>query len=173
MLFTELAQERYSARSFKADPVEKEKIKKIIEAANSAPTATNAQPFHIWVIQEEKDIKKINETTACGFGANTFLVLGADTAHAWTREEDNHNFADVDAGIVGTHILFSVHEQGLGTTWVGRVDQAKLKEHFPDMNGYEIVGLFPVGYPSDTKAGQPGINHTKRKSLEEICSCQG
>lgn len=168
MLFTELSHERYSVREFKTIPVKKEKIQKIIEAANSAPTATNAQPFHIWAVLSKDGVRKVNETTVCGFGAPAFLVLGANTAQAWTREEDSHNFADVDAGIVGAHILFAVHEQGLGTTWVGRVNPTKLIERFPEMKGYEIAGIFPIGYPADTKAGQPGANHTRRKPVEEI-----
>ena len=168
MTFAELARERYSVRAFRAEPVEKEKIQKIIEAANRAPTATNAQPFHIWAVQSESGVKKVNETTKCGFGAPAILVLGAAFAEAWIREEDNHNFADVAAGIVGTHILFAVHEQGLGTTWVGRVNPKKLIERFPEMEGYDIVGIFPIGYPADTKAGQPSGMHTTRKSLEEI-----
>lgn len=168
MSFAKSAHERYSVRAFKSTLVENEKIQKIIETANSAPTATNAQPFHIWVIQSKEGIRKVNETTKCGFGAPVVLVLGVNTAEAWIREDDQHNFADIDAGIVGTHILFSVHEQKLGTTWVGRVNPSKLTDHFPEMKGYDIAGIFPIGYPADTPAGQPGHNHTKRKAIEEI-----
>ena len=91
-------------------------------------------------------------------------MLGVKPEQAWTRAEDGHNFADVDGGIVGAHILLSVCEQGLGTTWVGRMDPAVLISEFPEMEGYEIVGIFPIGYP----AGQPGHNHEKRKPLEEM-----
>lgn len=168
MSFTKSAQERYSVRAFNSNPVEKEKLQKIIETANSAPTATNAQPFHIWAVQSEDGVRKINEATKCGFGASAFLILGADTAEAWTREEDNYNFAGVDAGIAGTHILFAVQEQGLGTTWVGRVDPVKLTEHFPELKGYDIAGIFPIGYPAEGKSGQPGKKHAKRKPVEEL-----
>lgn len=58
MTFAELARERYSVRAFRAEPVEKEKIQKIIEAANRAPTATNAQPFHIWQCNQKAALKK-------------------------------------------------------------------------------------------------------------------
>lgn len=170
MEFSELAQKRYSVRAFDDRPVEPEKLQKIIEAANSAPTATNAQPFRIWAVETPENVRKVHETTKNGFGAAAFLVLGADPKTAWVRPEDGRNFGDVDAGIVGAHILFAVEEQGLGTTWVGRVDPAMLKERFPEMEGYDIVGIFPIGYPADTKAGQPGTNHAKRKSLEEISS---
>ncbi|HIT61788.1 MAG TPA: nitroreductase family protein [Candidatus Fimousia stercorigallinarum] len=168
MLFEKLAHERYSVRAFQSKPVEKEKIQKIIAIANSAPTATNAQPVHIWAIVSEEGVRRVNETTKCDFGAPAVLVLGTNAEEAWTREEDAHNFADIDAGIVGTHLLFAICEQGLGTTWVGRVDPEKLIERFPEMKGYEIAGIFPIGYPADGKAGQPSAKHTKRKAVEEI-----
>ena len=84
MLFEKLAHERYSVRSFQSKPVEKEKIQKIIAIANSAPTATNAQPVHIWAIVSEEGVRKVNETTKCGFGAPAVLVLGTNVEEAWT-----------------------------------------------------------------------------------------
>lgn len=168
MTFAELALERYSARAFRPEPVEREKLLEIMETANCAPTATNAQPFHIWAVVSEDGVKKVNEATDCGFGAPVMLVLGAAPDRAWVRKEDGHNFADVDAGIVGTHILFAVHALGLATTWVGHLDQKRLLELFPEMRGYEIVAIFPIGYPADTKAGRPSERHRKRKPIEEM-----
>ena len=45
MDFLQLSHDRYSVRKFKDTPVEQEKIDKIIEAAMTAPTACNWQPF--------------------------------------------------------------------------------------------------------------------------------
>lgn len=164
MTFEQMAKQRYSVRAFEKTPVEKEKLEAIVKVANSAPTATNAQPFHIWAVMTEEGMARINKATPYGFGAPAALVLGVKPEQAWTRADDGHNFADVDGGIVGAHILLSVCEQGLGTTWVGRIDPAVLISEFPEMEGYEIVGIFPIGYP----AGQPGHNHEKRKPLEEM-----
>ena len=74
-LFEKLAHERYSVRSFQSKPVEKEKIQKIIAIANSAPTATNAQPVHIWAIVSEEGVRKVNETTKCGLDDRATLSL--------------------------------------------------------------------------------------------------
>ena len=43
MNFLDLANERYSCRSFEEKEIEKEKIEKILEAARVAPTAVNYQ----------------------------------------------------------------------------------------------------------------------------------
>lgn len=170
MEFLEFAKDRYSCRKFSDRKVEDDKIEKIIEAANVAPTATNAQPIHLWVIQSEEGIRKINQVTSCGFGATTVIVVGGKLDEAWVREEDGKNFADVDASIIGTHIMLEVHDLGLGTTWVGRIDVPKIYQLFPQMEGYDIVGLFPIGYPSEDNGGKPSAMHTQRKPKENIAS---
>lgn len=170
MKFLDLAKERYSCRKFTDQKVSDAQIEQILEAAQSAPTATNAQAFHIWVVKDPKSIEKVNQTTKCGFGAQTMLILGADNANAWNREYDNHNFADIDAGIIGTHILLEIQALGLGTTWVGKIDPTILAELFPETKDYTIAGLFPIGYPSPEVAGQPSKNHTTRKPLSETVS---
>ena len=170
MNFMELARARYSCRKFTDQPVTDEQLQQILEAARCAPTATNAQAYKIWVVKSAEAIEKVNQATKNGYGAKTMLILGADPAKAWTREDDAHSFADVDAGIIGTHILFEVHQLGLGTTWVGRVNPAKLAELFPETAGYTIAGLFPIGVPSPEPAGQPSKKHTTRKPVSEIVS---
>jgi len=49
MNVTEALHSRYTCRSFKAQPLEKEKILAILEAANRAPSWANTQPWEIFV----------------------------------------------------------------------------------------------------------------------------
>lgn len=51
MEFLELAKKRYSVRSFSKKPVEPEKLEAVLQAGRLAPTATNAQPQRILVLQ--------------------------------------------------------------------------------------------------------------------------
>ena len=44
------------------------------------------------------------------------------------------------------------HAEGLGMTWCGSFDEPLLKSLFPDMAGYSIIALFPIGYPSANSA---------------------
>ena len=170
MDFLELAKTRYSCRRFTDEPVNKEQLELILEAARSAPTATNAQAYKLWVVKSPEGIEKVNQATPFGFGAKTVIILGADAKKAWKRSFDDRNFAEVDAGIVGAHILLEVQQLGLGSTWVGVVDPAKLAELFPETAGYTIVGLFPVGHPAQDAAGQPSKKHADRRPLAETVS---
>lgn len=53
MDFLEFVSTRQSDRAFDpARPVEKEKIERIVEAARLAPSACNAQPWHMIVVDD-------------------------------------------------------------------------------------------------------------------------
>ena len=162
--FLELARERYSCRKFTDAAVSEADINALLEAARLAPTAVNRQPVHIWVLSSPEAIDKVKQVTAYTFNAKVILVVGAKPSEAWVRKYDGKNGAEVDAAIVGTHIMMEATALGLGTTWVGSFDPAKLVELFPEMAGSVPVVLFPIGHP-DTG---PGPWHDERKSLNEL-----
>ena len=119
MSFLDLAKKRYSCRKLSAQPVEEEKLQKILEAGNLAPTAVNKQPFHIWVLKSEEAMQKVSQTTSFIFGAPVAFVVGSKAESAFVRSFDKKNFADVDASIAATHMMLEIEALGLGTTWVG------------------------------------------------------
>ena len=167
MSFLELAKERYSCRKFSNRLVEPEKLEQILQAGMAAPTAKNFQPVHLWVLSSKESIEKVNQVTRCIYGATTVIAVGCREEDAYVRD-DGKNYADVDASIVATHIMMEAQDLGLNTTWVGWFDAPKLHELFPEMDGYDVVALFPVGYASDDTAGQPSPRHTERKTREEL-----
>ena len=166
MEFLELAKKRYSCRKFSDKPVEPEKIEKILQAAISAPTAKNVQPFKIWVIQSQNALEKARSATACHFNAPVILAIGGTCENAFVRPFDNRNYQDVDASIVATHIMLEVEDLGLGTTWVGFFDAPKFQELFPEMKDYDLIALFPIGYPAED--AKPAERHFIRKEKSEL-----
>ena len=168
MNFLELVHDRYSCRKFSDKPVSDELISKILEAGIYAPTAKNVQPVKLWVIKSPDALEKIKSFTPFQWMANVQAVIavGGTTEGAFLRPSDNRNFGDVDASIVATHIMLAIHALGLGSTWVGFFDVPKAKELFPDMKDYDLVALFPVGYPADDAV--PSDRHALRKSCEEM-----
>lgn len=166
MDFLTLAKERYSCRKFSSKPVEADKLNRILEAAISAPTAKNLQPFKIFVFQSEEAQAKIRTATPFHFNAPVILVVAGKKEDAFTRASDGRNFEDIDASIAATHIMLQVQAEGLGTTWVGLIDTPKARELFPELQGYDLVALFPIGYPAEDAA--PSERHTQRKDIAEI-----
>lgn len=168
MEFLELAKKRYSCRKFSDRKVEKELLDKIIDAAIAAPTAINTQPFHIWLMHSESAAENIRKVSAYTFGAQTFAVIGYQKGNGWTRPFDDRNFADVDASIVATHMMLEISDLGLATTWVGYFDVPQLQQLYPEMQGYDLIALFPIGYAADEKAGEPSPKHFVRKDKEDL-----
>ena len=166
MDFLKLAKERYSCRKFSSKPVEDDKLNRILEAAISAPTAKNLQPFRIFVFSSEEAQAKIRSATPCHFNAPVILIIAGKKEEAFTRASDGRNFEDIDASIAATHLMLQVQAEGLGTTWVGLVDTPKARELFPELDGYDIVALFPIGYPADDAA--PSERHALRKSKADL-----
>ena len=165
MKFLELAKARYSCRMLTAKEIEPEKIDRILQAAVAAPTAKNIQPYKIWKIASTEAVDKLKQTTNYTFGANLALVVGVKYDEAFTRPFDKVNFAQIDGSIVATHIMLAVQDEGLGTTWVGYFDAPKMRELFPEMKDYELIAIFPIGYPAES--AKPMKPHFMRRNIED------
>ena len=166
MEFNELIRERFSCRALSDKEIPHEALDRIFEAARLAPTAVNKQPFKVWAVESPDARAKLAETTNYTFGAGVFLVVGGKNEDAWVRQYDERNFADVDAAIVATYIMLAIHNEGLRSTWVGHFDAPKLKALFPEMAGYELVAVFPVGYPEEGAAPSP--RHAERVGVDAL-----
>ena len=166
MSFLELAKSRYSCRKLSATAVEPEKIQRILQAAIAAPTAKNLQRYTIWQVASPEAFDKLKQTTNYTFGATLAFVIGAKKDGAFDRPFDNKNFADIDAAIVATHLMLAVQDEGLATTWVGYFDAPKLKQLFPEMQDYELIAIFPIGYPAE--GAKPSNRHEDRRPLNEV-----
>jgi nitroreductase len=166
MEFNDVLNRRYSCRAFAARGVEQEKVDRIMEAGQIAPTAVNKQPVHIWAVSRPETLEAIKGVTRSNYGAPVLLVVGCRPAYAWVRRYDGKNGAEVDAAIVATYMMLAAENEGLATLWVGSFDPALLRDILPDTEGYELVAMINVGYPAPES--EPSAMHSARKSMEEL-----
>ena len=166
MEFNDVLNRRYSCRAFAAKGVEQEKVERILEAGRIAPTAVNKQPVHIWAVSNPATLEAIKGVTRSNYGAPLILVVGCRPADAWVRRYDGKNGAEVDAAIVATYLMLAAENEGLATLWVGSFDPALLQDILPGTEGYELVAMINVGYPSADS--QPSPMHSERKTIEEL-----
>ena len=166
MDFKELATARFSCRKFSDKKVDDKLIMDIIETANKAPTAVNKQPINVFWFNSEKAKEAIKKATPYDFGASTFLVVGYKESDGWVRGYDNRPFADVDASIISTYIMLSLKDLGLDTTWVGSFDPKVLKESFSELDDYNLIAIFPIGYKAVD--AEPSPRHLVRKDINDF-----
>ena len=75
MEFNDVILKRRSIRKFKQDPVQDEKIKKIIEAARLAPTWSNKQGVRYIIIKDQNTIKEIANATTQKWTENVPMFI--------------------------------------------------------------------------------------------------
>ena len=98
----ELMKGRYSVRKFKSDPIEEEKLMKILEAGRIAPTAKNSQPQRVYVVRDGELMKRLGDASPCLYGAPVVLVIAYEDTLVFHRADDySRNSGDQDASIVG------------------------------------------------------------------------
>ena len=162
--FSDLVQMRYSCRSYNSIRIDNSLIEQVLETAHFAPSATNAQPWRVLVLNTPDSLAKVQKA----YNREWFktvpavLMLCAQTDKAWTRA-DGKNHADIDVAILADHIALSAADMGLATCWVCNFDAGMLARDFNlDANCKPVV-LLPIGVPATED-----VPEKKRKDLSEF-----
>ena len=150
MEFYEVLTKRRSIRKYKSDPVEEEKLGRILEAARIAPSAANRQPWHFIVIKDEAVRSWLHEAYGRDWfsAAPVIICVCGEPGSAWVRA-DGKNYADVDVSIDFEHLVLAAAAEGLGTCWIGAFQTSRLKEILGLPDGIEPVAMTPLGYPDE------------------------
>lgn len=151
MEFAELIEERYSVRAYRSDPVEDEKLQRVLHAARMAPTAANRQPFQLIVIHtrgRESELRRIYNRD--WFVQPPLVICACGLPNrAWTRRHDGKSYTDVDVAIVMDRLILSAANEGLGTCWVGAFDPDAAREALDLPEVVEPIAFTPLGHPAD------------------------
>ena len=166
---------RRSIRNYRDEPVERDKLNKLIQVSGYAPSASNARPVHFLVIEDKTEVRRlsglvvdwmrvtIKEAPALAktFHFDRVVALwdgGKDPicrnaphliiAHA----AENVRMAQVDCILAFAYAELTAPPMGLGTTWAGYVMTATtfyppLMEAMNLPEGHKCFGVMMVGYP--------------------------
>ena len=168
MDFNQLAQARYSCKKYSGRQVEKEKLDLILEAGRLAPTAKNLQEQHIYVLQSEEALAKLDKITPCRYGAPTCLVVAFDSKNVFTYPGGKRDSGVEDATIVATHMLLAAASLGVDSCWVNFLDPEKLAAELGLPEQEEVLMVMDLGYAAEGAGPLP--NHASRKPLSETVS---
>ncbi len=167
--FLTFASERFSVRQFADKPVPEEVVDRILRAGQSAPTACNFQPQHVFVIRSEEALAKMRKCTKCHFHAPLGMLVCYDSTQSWKRKYDGQDSGWVDASIVTTHMMLEAWDLGVGSTWVMYFIPEAVKEEFELPDHLIPVALLVMGYPAVDAEVNP--LHHQTKTLEETVTC--
>jgi len=175
--FLELVKKRRSFRRFKSDPVPKEILEKVLEAARHSPSAGNSQPWEFVVVQDAATKKSITQSITSGYQKirktdPTMYWAVAVQPHLSTapvliivcgdrRLEDTYPVHLPREVLLRQSLAISIYTLqlaaasfGLATAWATM--QTELREvqirkllGIPDV--YTVDHIIPLGYPDEEK----------------------
>ena len=166
MDFETLCKERYSVRKFSSKTIENELLKKVLEVGNTAPSAKNENPVRLIICKSDDALDKAKECSPCVYGAPVVIIVCVDKNVCWNSPTDDRSSDDIDATLVGSQIMLSATENGLGTCFVLRFDPQKTKAFFSIPENIKPVFFLPIGYPAEDCT--PNERHFIRNKLEDI-----
>jgi len=168
MEFIDIVKKRCSVREYSSQPVEREKLDYVLEAARLAPSACNFQPWSFYVIQDAEILQKLY--TCCAREsfktAPVFIAVCGNRDVSWKRRSDNKDHCDIDIAIATEHLILAATEVGLGTCWICNFDSVRSKEILQLPDSQEIIALIPIGYPAKEDIWETTVKN--RKKVEEV-----
>ena len=168
MEFKEVIRKRFSCKKFSDKAVEPEKLANVLEAGRLAPTAKNLQEQHVYVVQSEEVLARIDAQTPCRYGAPVVLVVAFDKNNVFTYPGDKRDSGVEDATIVATQMILAAADEGLDSCWVNFFDPDKMAAALELPENEEILMVMDLGYGAEGAAPLP--NHDSRKPLSETVS---
>jgi len=163
----DLSRIRWSPRAFSEKPVEKDKIRSILEAARWSPSAGNEQPWHFVVINDRNLLGEITQ-----FHPHSGMLRKAQVAILVCVDLDlgNEGFLVQDGSAATENLLIAAHAKGVGAVWLGIYP---LKERITGMlklldlpERILPLSLISIDYPAAQISGKnryhPKRVHTNR-----------
>ena len=172
MELTKCVEERRSIRRYKKQPVDRDLIKQLIEAAILAPSWKNSQVSRYYAVDgDQKDqfmacLPEFNQNNSKD--ASTIIVSTVVNGRSGFERDGSYTthlkdgFQYFDNGLQVQNLCLKAYELGLGTLIMGIYDEQKIREFLSVPEDEVVVAVIAVGYP-DIEPAMP-----KRKSVEDI-----
>ena len=163
----DLLEKRFSPRAFSSRPVEEEKLRKLFEAARSAPSSYNEQPwrFVIGTRQNPEAFVRLLDTLA---GPNRawaqhapVLVLSVAKLD-FTHNGQPNRHAWYDVGQAAAYLTVQATALGLYVHQMAGFDAARARQLLGIPQGYEPVAVMAVGYLGGPEAASELQRHHNR-----------
>jgi nitroreductase len=162
---------RQSVRQYQQRPVPRELLDRLVEAVRLAPSASNAQPWKLIVVDSPELRSQVAQTTfSATLNFNRFALEAPVIAvlvmekpgfitqvGAWLKKRQ---FSLIDIGIAAAYFCLQAAELGLGTCILGWFDEKRIKRLLRIPAGRRIGLLVTLGYAA---AGYP-LREKSRKS---------
>ena len=154
---------RRSIRKYTKQPIPDKIIKELLEAAVSAPSADNQQPWHFIIIDDRKIFKEIPK-----FHPNAKMLKDADKAILVCGDLSLEKFKGywiLDCSAATENILIAAHAKGLGACWLGIYPREErivgMKKLLSIPEHVVPLSLISLGFPTEKKTSEDRYNSSR------------
>lgn len=164
MDFLSLTNTRYSFRGFQNKAVEKEKLDYILKCSRLAPSASNRQPWKIYIVRNPETKKQLSQAYPRPWFAEAplHIVFVGLTDTNWKRS-DNANYLLCDVTIIADYFILAATEQGMGSVYIAAFDEQQVCKALDLPINEKPLLLTPLGYAKENVTRE-----RKRKRIDEI-----
>ncbi len=172
MSFYNLILSRRSIRQFKPEPVSREILEKLVNAARMAPSAANVQPLE-YIVVDDKELKKRlfpclkwaayiapEGSPRPGHEPAAYIVVLANTS----LKEKGYEY---DVGAAVENMILAAWEQRVGSCWIISVEREKVQEILKIPDQYKIDSVLTLGFPDEKPVVEEMKNSVKYWKDEE------
>jgi len=149
----DLIAERWSPRAFSSEPVSREQLGSLLEAARWAPSCFNEQPWSFLVAtrDDEEGFERLAvclvEGNAWARSAPVLMLSVARTTFERNDRPNRHAFHDV--GLAVGNLVLQAQAAGLATHQMAGFDREKARTTLAIPAPFEPVAMIAVGHRGD------------------------
>jgi len=154
---------RRSIRKYKKKTITEEILQKLLQAAFSAPSAGNQQPWHFVILDDRKILNVIHT-----FHPSARMLTEADKAILVCGDlnlEKFKGFWMIDCAAAAENILLAAHSLGLGACWLGLYPRegrvAGMRKLLRLPTHIIPFALISLGYPAEIKPREERYNTSR------------
>ena len=154
---------RRSVRNYQNQAVPEEVLNLILEAVQWSPSWANTQCWEVVVVKDPEIKRRLQETLSQGNPATRAMVeapvvlvlCGKQGVSGFYKGQATTKLGDwfmYDLGLATQSLCLAAWNLGLGTVVVGLFDHNLAAAVLGVPEGYELVAMLPLGYPTKQPA---------------------
>lgn len=155
MDFFDVIEGRHSVRAYTDGPIPADKLQRILEAINRAPSAGNRQAYEVYLVRaasQRSELVRAGNDQEFLAQAPVVLVFcthaGLDVDRYGRRGAELYCVQDATIGC--TFAMLAASALGLSSVWVGAFDEDAVREVICAPQDQRPVAMLPIGYAAET-----------------------
>lgn len=142
---------RVSVRDFTGEGISQDKLRQIIEAGMSAPSAHGMRPWRILTITDNKKMRKLIPFSPWWGLLENAAVLIAVCAEPGNQKEISHEFRVDGCAAAAENMLLAAHAMEMGGVWLGVCEGEDncepVKKELGIPHDIELICMLAIGQP--------------------------